>query len=67
VNESTPDILGIICVVGVIILAVIGAISLSGYTNRSEGRLQVSLCMSNDNTDTEYDCRKRHDYWGDLK
>jgi hypothetical protein len=50
----------------ILIALFVGAYFIHHYTV-SEGRLKVALCMANDTADTEYDCRKRHGYWGDLK
>ena len=57
-------------VVGLVVVMLL-TLSIGVYFIRhfsvSEGRLKVSLCLANDHTNTEYDCRKRHGYWGDMK
>jgi len=33
---------------------------------KSEGQLQVTMCMAHFGEGTEYECRLRHGYWGEL-
>jgi hypothetical protein len=66
-SDRMDSTISVLSTIGIILIALFAGAYFIHHFTVSEGRLKVSLCLANDHTDTEYDCRKRHGYWGDLK